>query len=208
MTSYKVVVSDQVFPSVAIERGLLAGIDAKLIVANGGVDDVLAVAADADAILNTYMPWNADAIGRLRRCRIIARYGIGFDNVDLAAASDAGIVVTNVPDYSIEEVATHALALILATLRKVGRCRRIGPIGHLEHRQLPSHSQTLDHDRRPPRIRANRSPDWPRRWRPWGLSIIAHDPISRARSRTSTVAGSTRGSGRGRHRLIASPADR
>ena len=119
MTKYKVVVSDQVFPSVEIERGLLAGIDAELTVASGAVDDVLEVAADADAILNTYLPWDADSIGRLEKCRIIARYGIGFDNVDLRAASKAGMVVTNVPDYSVEEVATHALALILATLRKV-----------------------------------------------------------------------------------------
>ena len=121
MTVYKVVVSDQVFPSVEIESGLLAGIDAELIVASGGIDEVLEVAADADAILNTYLPWDENAIGRLENCRIIARYGIGFDNVDLAAASEAGIVVTNVPDYSVEEVATHALALILATLRKVVR---------------------------------------------------------------------------------------
>jgi D-3-phosphoglycerate dehydrogenase len=119
MTKYKVVVSDQVFPSVEIERGLLAGIDAELTVAGGSTDDVLEIAADADAILNTYLAWDAAAIGRLEKCRIIARYGIGFDNVDLGAASEAGIIVTNVPDYSVEEVATHALALILATLRKV-----------------------------------------------------------------------------------------
>ncbi|HSK07003.1 MAG TPA: C-terminal binding protein [Acidimicrobiia bacterium] len=119
MTKYKVVVSDQVFPSVDVERGLLADIDAELVVASGDVESVLATAADADAILNTYLPWSADAIARLSRCKIIARYGIGFDNVDLKAAADAGIVVTNVPDYSVEEVATHALALILASLRKV-----------------------------------------------------------------------------------------
>ena len=119
MTKYKVVVSDQVFPTVDLERALLAEIDAELQVASGDVDEVLAVAGDADAILNTYLPWSADSIGRLERCRIIARYGIGFDNVDLAAARDAGIVVTNVPDYSVEEVATHGLALILAALRKV-----------------------------------------------------------------------------------------
>ncbi|HSJ84609.1 MAG TPA: C-terminal binding protein [Acidimicrobiia bacterium] len=119
MTKYKVVVSDQVFPSVDVERGLLADIDAELVVASGDVDSVLGVASDADAILNTYLPWSADSIGRLNRCKIIARYGIGFDNVDLKAAADAGIVVTNVPDYSVEEVATHALALILASLRKV-----------------------------------------------------------------------------------------
>lgn len=119
MTKYKVVVSDQVFPSVDVERELLAGIDAELEVASGTVDEVLAVAADADAILNTYLPWSADSIGRLEKCQIIARYGIGFDNVDLDAAREAGIVVTNVPDYSVEEVATHALALILSSLRKV-----------------------------------------------------------------------------------------
>ena len=119
MSKYKVVVSDQVFPSVEAERELLAEIDAELTVASGDVESVLATAADADAILNTYLPWSADSIARLEKCRIIARYGIGFDNVDLKAAADAGIVVTNVPDYSVEEVATHALALILASLRKV-----------------------------------------------------------------------------------------
>ncbi len=119
MSTYKVVVSDQVFPSVEVERSLLAEIDADLTVASGDVEAVLADAADADAILNTYLPWDAASIARLTRCKIIARYGIGFDNVDLKAAADAGIVVTNVPDYSVEEVATHALALILASLRKV-----------------------------------------------------------------------------------------
>jgi len=119
MSKYKVVVSDQVFPSVDVERALLADIDAELTVASGDIESVLASAADADAILNTYLPWSADSTARLENCRIIARYGIGFDNVDLGAAADAGIVVTNVPDYSVEEVATHALALILASLRKV-----------------------------------------------------------------------------------------
>lgn len=120
MARFKVVVSDQVFPSVDLERSLLSSIDADLTVASGDVDAVLQVAHDADAILNTYLPWDAATLSRLERCRIIARYGIGVDNVDLKAAADAGIVVTNVPDYSVEEVATHALALILGTLRKIG----------------------------------------------------------------------------------------
>lgn len=119
MGRFKVVVSDQVFPTVDIERALLAEVDADLTVAEGDVEAVLAVAADADAILNTYLPWDAGAIDRLEKCRIIARYGIGVDNVDLEAARQAGIVVTNVPDYSVEEVGVHALALLLAALRKV-----------------------------------------------------------------------------------------
>lgn len=119
MAQFKVVVSDQVFPSVELERSLLAEIGAELEVASGDIESVLESAADADAILNTYVSWDATAIARLQRCKIIARYGIGVDNIDLPAAADAGIVVTNVPDYSVEEVATHALALILTTLRKV-----------------------------------------------------------------------------------------
>jgi D-3-phosphoglycerate dehydrogenase len=119
MADYKVVVSDQVFPTVNIERDLLSRIGADLIVASGEIDDVLEVASDADAILNTYLPWSSESISRLEKCQIIARYGIGFDNVDLEAAAEAGIVVTNVPDYSVEEVATHALALILTSLRKI-----------------------------------------------------------------------------------------
>lgn len=120
MSNFKVVVSDQVFPTVDLERELLSAIDAELVVASGGIEEVLAEAADADGILNTYLPWDAAAIERLGPCKIIARYGIGVDNVDLAAAAARGIVVTNVPDYSVEEVATHALALILALVRKVG----------------------------------------------------------------------------------------
>jgi len=119
MARFNVVVSDQVFPSVDRERHLLSEIDAELVVASGDRDEVLAIAAGADAVLNTYMAWDADAIRHLDRCKIIARYGIGFDNVDLDAARGAGIVVTNVPDYSVQEVAAHALALVMASLRKV-----------------------------------------------------------------------------------------
>jgi D-3-phosphoglycerate dehydrogenase len=119
MGSYRVIVSDQVFPSVEVERRLLAEIGASLEVANGTVEDLRNKAADADAVLNTYLPIDAATIAALPRCRIIARYGIGVDNVDVAAAAAAGITVTNVPDYSIQEVAAHALALILSLLRKV-----------------------------------------------------------------------------------------
>jgi D-3-phosphoglycerate dehydrogenase len=83
------------------------------------VDDLRRRAAGADAILNTYLPIDAATVAALSRCKIVARYGIGVDNVDVKAAAAAGITVTNVPDYSIQEVAAHALALILALLRKV-----------------------------------------------------------------------------------------
>jgi D-3-phosphoglycerate dehydrogenase len=125
VSRFKVVVSDQVFPSVDLERRILAEIDADLVVASGTRDEVLEIARDADAILNTYLPFDADAIERLERCKIIARYGIGVDNIDLDAARRKGIVVTNVPDYCVEEVATHTLALILAVARKVVTADRL-----------------------------------------------------------------------------------
>ena len=119
MGSYRVVVTDQVFPSVDLERAMLAEHDAELVVADGPVEQVIELARDADALLNTYLPIDSAFLARLERCAIVARYGIGVDNIDLEAAGAAGIAVTNVPDYSVEEVAAHALALLLALLRKV-----------------------------------------------------------------------------------------
>jgi D-3-phosphoglycerate dehydrogenase len=119
MSRYHVVVTDQVFPDVEVERGLLAEIDAELSIACGDRAAVLEVAADADALLNTYLPLDAEFLARLSRCRIVARYGIGVDNVDLDAARSAGVVVTNVPDYSVEEVAAHTLAMLLSLLRRL-----------------------------------------------------------------------------------------
>jgi D-3-phosphoglycerate dehydrogenase len=115
----KVVVTDQVFPSVEIERQLLATIGADLVIADGTPEGVAELAEDADGLLNTYLPIDADLLGRLHHLRIVARYGIGVDNVDVAAAARAGITVTNVPDYSVQEVAAHALAMILALSRRL-----------------------------------------------------------------------------------------
>jgi D-3-phosphoglycerate dehydrogenase len=117
---YRVVVTDQVFPSLDLERQILGAIGAEVVVADGTAAGAAREAAEADGLLNTYLPITADFISGLGRCQIIARYGIGVDNVDLAAAKAAGIVVTNVPDYSVEEVAAHALALSLSLLRKLG----------------------------------------------------------------------------------------
>lgn len=125
MTNPNVVLTDQVFPDVATERAILADAGATLTVATGSRADVLALAATADAILTTYFPLDAADIRRLARCKIIARYGIGVDNIDLAAANDMGIAVTNVPDYCIEEVAAHSVAFLLAVLRRL-------PEGHQE----------------------------------------------------------------------------
>jgi D-3-phosphoglycerate dehydrogenase len=119
MARYKVVVTDQVFPDVDTERELLSAIDAELSIADGTVDGVVREAGDADALLNTYLPVDAALLKQLPNVRVISRYGIGVDNIDVAAAAAADVVVTNVPDYCVEEVAAHTVAMMLSLLRKL-----------------------------------------------------------------------------------------
>jgi D-3-phosphoglycerate dehydrogenase / 2-oxoglutarate reductase len=120
MSRPKVVVTDYVFPSLEIEHAVLRAVDAEIVAMQATSDDqLLNVVADADALLVCYAPITRRVIDRLDRCRIIARYGIGVDNVDVGAASARRIVVTNVPDYCVDEVSDHAMALLLACARKV-----------------------------------------------------------------------------------------
>lgn len=118
MPDFRVVITDQVFPDVDVERAMFEAAGGELVVARNR-SEALELIRDADAILTTYMAIDAAAIATLGRAKIIARYGIGVDNLDLAAASDAGIAVTNVPDYCLEEVAAHTVALMLMLVRHI-----------------------------------------------------------------------------------------
>jgi D-3-phosphoglycerate dehydrogenase len=83
-------------------------------------DEAVDAARDADAVLlGASFALDAEALGRLRRCRAVVRYGVGVDNVDVDEAARLGMIVCNVPDYSIEEVANHALALLLLFARRL-----------------------------------------------------------------------------------------
>jgi D-3-phosphoglycerate dehydrogenase len=115
-----VVITDSVFPSLDPERIVLEPLGVELRPQQcRSEDEIIALAQDADAVLNCYAKLTARVIEYLHRCKIIARYGIGVDNVDLAAATKAHILVTNVPDYCVDEVSDHALALLLALARRV-----------------------------------------------------------------------------------------
>ena len=115
-----VAVTDSVFPNLDVAKNVLAAIGADLkLAAQPTPDSIVEIAAGADAVLVTYAKITAEMIGQMNRCRIISRFGIGVDNVDLAAATSAGIVVTKVPDYCIDEVSDHAMALLLAVARKI-----------------------------------------------------------------------------------------
>jgi D-3-phosphoglycerate dehydrogenase len=117
----KVVVADYDYGDVDIERSIVTGAGFELVAAQAKTEDeVIAVTSDADAVLTQYAEIGKRTIDSFKRCRIIARYGIGVDTVDVDEATRRNIVVTNVPnDWCMNEVADHAVALLMALSRKL-----------------------------------------------------------------------------------------
>jgi D-3-phosphoglycerate dehydrogenase len=122
----KVVLTDYVWESLDVEKKTLEGLARLVALQTKRPDDFFPEAEDCDALLNTYAgPITSEVMARMPRCKIIARYGIGVDTIDVEAATAAGIIVTNNPTYCIEEVAEHTMALVLASARKVARYDRL-----------------------------------------------------------------------------------
>ncbi len=129
----KVVITDYVWDSLDVEHKTLDALANLVALKTKKPEEFLGEAADCDALLNTYAgPITADTMARMPKCRIIARYGIGVDTIDLDAATGAGIIVTNNPTYCIEEVAEHTMALLLACARKVAFYDRLVRAGRWE----------------------------------------------------------------------------
>lgn len=118
----RIVVTDHVFPNLEPEEEIFSELGAEVVLAPSTDEETLVgLAGEADGMLVCFAPVPAtvvDAAGAAG-CKVIARYGIGYDNVDVAAATRNGIVVTNVPDYCLGEVADHTMALLLAAARGV-----------------------------------------------------------------------------------------
>jgi D-3-phosphoglycerate dehydrogenase len=128
-----IAVSDSVFPNLNPAREVLSRIGAELLLAEEPTPEaIMQVARNADALLVTYAKITAEMISQMTRCRIIARFGIGVDNVDIPGATKAGIVVTRVPDYCIDEVSDHTMALLLALARKIPFANSRAHAGHWE----------------------------------------------------------------------------
>lgn len=116
----KVVITDSNFASDAPEREVLAG--AGLVPERFSCrteDEMKEAGKGADAVLVQFAPVTRDVIDAWTNCKLIVRYGIGYDNVDVAYAAQKGIQVCNVPAYCLDEVADHTCALILAGTRKI-----------------------------------------------------------------------------------------
>jgi D-3-phosphoglycerate dehydrogenase len=116
----KVVVTDYLLPDLEIEEAYCAAAGYRFQgMKSGGEQERIELVRDADAVITQFAPVNAAVIAAMQKARVIVRYGIGVDNVDLRAAADRGIPVCNVPDYCIDEVADHTLAMILDLARKI-----------------------------------------------------------------------------------------
>ena len=116
----KIVITDHRFPDVAQEQCAVESAGGTLVV--GQVTDeesLIELCSQADGVLAVRAQITKRVIEAMTRCKVIVRYGIGVDTVDIEAATSRGIVVANVPDYCIDEVSDHALALLLALSRQI-----------------------------------------------------------------------------------------
>ncbi len=171
-----IAVTDSVFPSLDPALAALSHLQPEIRMAKGTNEaDILAVAREADAVLVTYAKLPAALLRQLQRCKVIGRFGLGVDNIDLPAASERGIVVTYVPDYCLHEVSDHAMALILALARKVTYANSVVQSGRWEMKAVvPLHrlkDQTLGlvGFGNIPRLIAPKASAF-------GLKVLAHDP--------------------------------
>jgi D-3-phosphoglycerate dehydrogenase len=122
MSPFKVVITDFSHPDHNVEAAELraAGLDVELVCLNlRAPEQLIPHVVDADALMVQWATINREVIKSLTRCKVIARYGIGVDMVDLQAASERGIPVANVPDFCIEEVSTHTIAFVLMLNRHI-----------------------------------------------------------------------------------------
>jgi len=133
MAKTKVVLTDYVWESLDVENEILGALANIVPLQVTDPDAFFPDAEDCDALLNTYGgPITADVMAKMKNCKIIARYGIGVDTIDLDAATEAGIIVTNNPTYCIEEVAEHTLAMLLTCARKISFYDRLVRSGRWE----------------------------------------------------------------------------
>jgi D-3-phosphoglycerate dehydrogenase len=137
MEKYKIVITDNLNGNCDIEKKILSSIDANVEIYKDLSGEALKKAVEnADAVLVDMAIIDANVINCMKKCKVISRYGAGYDNVDVEAATGAGIKVTIIPDYCIHEVAEHAFALLLSFERNIAQ--RAKAVGEGKWRDIPS----------------------------------------------------------------------
>jgi D-3-phosphoglycerate dehydrogenase / 2-oxoglutarate reductase len=176
MAKFRVVLIEHGYADTSVERNLIESAGGELIDADHlPLAEAIMLCEDADAILFRRIPIPADVIRRLRRCKLIMRYGIGTDNVDVEAATAAKIIVGHAPTYCLDEVSSHAIALLLGCARKVTRTHQKMASGGWEvHRRDPIYrmaGRTLGLVGF-----GNIGQAVARKMSGWGLRLLANDP--------------------------------
>jgi len=116
----KVLITDYVWPSVEPERAVLAKAGAEIEVAPDTSEETLAsMAEDADAIMTCFAQVTDKVLRAAGKCVVVGRFGVGVDNIAVATATELGMAVTYVPDYCVDEVSDHVMALLLAWNRRI-----------------------------------------------------------------------------------------
>jgi D-3-phosphoglycerate dehydrogenase len=176
MARFRVYVTDYEYETLENERKVLSQIDADFVPLQCKTDeDVISKAKDADALLVQYAPITEKVFEELKNLKIVVRYGVGVDCVDTEAAQRHGVYVCNVPDYGVEEVSTHAMALILDSIRKITIMSNILKHGTWDYKlSKPIYRTTkltlgIAGFGRIPREVARKA-------RPFGFNIIVYDP--------------------------------
>jgi D-3-phosphoglycerate dehydrogenase len=141
LKSWKVVITDCDHGFIGDEKEEFDRIGAELTLAQVREEkDSIQACKEADGLINQYAPLTRRVLENLPKCKVIARYGVGLDPVDLRAATDLGIIVANVPDYCIDEVADHIISMILALIRKTAFFDQKVKSGQWDFRQgIPIH---------------------------------------------------------------------
>lgn len=126
--SSRVVITDHSFPTLDPQRQVVeaAGFQLRAVTPNcTKEEDVIRNCADADVLLVQWAPITRRVLESLPNVKCVVRYGIGVDNVDLEAAKELGVTVANVPEYCVEEVSDHVMAMVLPLCRRAVQVSRI-----------------------------------------------------------------------------------
>ncbi len=120
LSGRRVLITDYIWPDLDVEQKVMADLGARVVTAPDGSEATLAgLARDADAIITCFAPVTATVLRAATECVMVSRYGVGVDNIDVATATELGMVVAYVPDYCMDEVSDHVISLLLALNRRL-----------------------------------------------------------------------------------------
>jgi D-3-phosphoglycerate dehydrogenase len=121
-SKFKILITDPYHQNFHIEKEILAEINTVVKVCHCKTEeDVIRLGSEMDGLLVSYVSIGKKVIENLHKCKVIVKYSVGLDNIDLEAATQKKIFVANVPRYCVEEVSTHTLALLLNLVRKISK---------------------------------------------------------------------------------------